>query len=159
MSGGVSQDIQRLTVVVSAVVQEGGPEFFGALPLTPQFLEVGHAEVVMHLLRYIVRGPGRPREGRNLLTMDPRPIRWPGNRVIGTPQASSRNRCSLRGFHNRPESPDPTRGCVSDGVNSQWESAVADGRERGVEGFREGNPGRDVARDAGKRRVRHSAGQ
>ena len=34
MSGGVSEHIQRLTVVVSAVVQEGGPKFFGALPLT-----------------------------------------------------------------------------------------------------------------------------
>ena len=62
MSGGVSEDIQRLTVVVSAVVPQSGSEFFGALPLAPQFLEVGHTEVVMHLLRYIVRGPGRPRK-------------------------------------------------------------------------------------------------
>ena len=67
MSGGVSEHIQRLTVIVSAVVQQGGPEFFGALPLTLQFLDVGHAEVVMHLLRYVVRGPGRSREGRDLL--------------------------------------------------------------------------------------------
>jgi hypothetical protein len=66
MSGGVSEHIQRLTVV-SAVVQQGGPEFFGALPLTLQFLDAGHAEVVMHLLRYIVRGPGRSRESRDLL--------------------------------------------------------------------------------------------
>jgi hypothetical protein len=67
MSGGVSEHIQRLIVVVSAVVQQGGPEFFGALPLTPQFFDAGHAEVVMHLFRYIVRGPGRSRESRDLL--------------------------------------------------------------------------------------------
>jgi hypothetical protein len=67
MSGRVSEHIQRLTVVVSAVVQQGGPEFFGAQPLTLQLFGVGHAEVVMHLLRYIVRGPGRSREGRDLL--------------------------------------------------------------------------------------------
>src|SRR6266571_4114367 len=67
MSGRVSEHIQRLTVVAGAVVQQGGPEFFGALPLTLQFLDAGHTEVVMHLLRYIVRGPGRSREGRDLL--------------------------------------------------------------------------------------------
>lgn len=67
MSCGVSEHIQRFTVVVSAVIQQGGPEFFGALPLTLQFLDVGHAEVVMHLLRHIVRGPGWSREGRDLL--------------------------------------------------------------------------------------------
>ena len=32
VSGGVSQHIQRLAVVVGAVVQQGGPEFFGAPP-------------------------------------------------------------------------------------------------------------------------------
>jgi len=32
MSGGVSEDIRRLTVVVSAVVPQGGSEFFGVLP-------------------------------------------------------------------------------------------------------------------------------
>src|SRR6516165_9727610 len=67
MSGRVSEHIQRLTVVVSAVVQQGGPEFFGALPLTLQFLDAGHAEVMVHLLRYVVRGPCRSREGRDLL--------------------------------------------------------------------------------------------
>ena len=67
MPSGVSEHVQRLAVVVSAVVQQGGPESFGALPLTLQFLDAGHAEVVMHLLRYIVRGPGRSREGRDLL--------------------------------------------------------------------------------------------
>src|SRR6202042_2755068 len=67
MPSGVSKHIQRFAVVASTVVQQGGPEFFGALPLTLQFLDAGHAEVVMHLLRYIVRGPGRSREGRNLL--------------------------------------------------------------------------------------------
>jgi hypothetical protein len=35
--------------------------------LTLQFLDAGHTEVVMHLLRYIMRGPGRSREGRYLL--------------------------------------------------------------------------------------------
>jgi hypothetical protein len=32
-----------------------------------QFLDAGHTEVVMRLLRYIMRGPGRSREGRDLL--------------------------------------------------------------------------------------------
>ena len=67
MPSGVSKHVQRLAVVVSTVVQQGGPEVFGALPLTLQFLDAGHTEVVMHLLRYIVRGPGRSREGRDLL--------------------------------------------------------------------------------------------
>ena len=65
MSGGVGEHIQRLTVVAGAVVQQGGPEFYGALPLTLQFPDAGHPEVVMHLLRYIVRGPSRSREGRD----------------------------------------------------------------------------------------------
>ena len=49
------------------VVDQGGPEFFDALPLALQFLDVRHAEVMMHLFRYIVRGPGRSRQGRDLL--------------------------------------------------------------------------------------------
>ena len=36
MSGGVGEHIQRFAIVVSAVVQQSGPEGFGALPLTPQ---------------------------------------------------------------------------------------------------------------------------
>ena len=67
MPGGVSKHVQRFAVVASTVVQQGGPEVFGALPLTLQFLDAGHTEVVMHLLRYIMRGPGRSREGRDLL--------------------------------------------------------------------------------------------
>ena len=67
MPSGVSKHIQRFAVVASTVVQQGGPEFFGALPLTLQFLDAGHTEVVMHLLRHIMRGPGRSREGRDLL--------------------------------------------------------------------------------------------
>jgi hypothetical protein len=39
--------------------------------LTLQFLDIGHAEVVMHLLRYIVRGPRRSREGGDLLESEP----------------------------------------------------------------------------------------
>src|ERR1700722_14637012 len=67
MTGGISEHIQRLVRVVSAVKDERGPQIFGALPLTVQFLDAGHTEVVMHLLRYIVRGPGRSGQGRNLL--------------------------------------------------------------------------------------------
>src|SRR6266487_2220035 len=75
MSGRVSEHIQRLTVVAGAVVQQGGPEFFGALPLTLQFLDAGHTEVVMHLLRYIVRGARSVARG-------PGP---PGKRTRGVP--------------------------------------------------------------------------
>jgi hypothetical protein len=76
MPGGVSEHVQRLTVVVAAVVEEDGPEFFGALPLASQFPDVGHAEVVMHLLRHIVRRPGRSREGRNPLEGEHAMSRW-----------------------------------------------------------------------------------
>jgi hypothetical protein len=50
MPGWVSEHIQRFAIVVRAVVQESGPEFFGALPLTPQFLHVGHAAPVAGVL-------------------------------------------------------------------------------------------------------------
>jgi len=32
-----------------------------------QVLDAGHPEVMMHLLGYVLRGPGRSREGRDLL--------------------------------------------------------------------------------------------
>lgn len=67
MPSRVGEHIQRLIHVVSPLVQHGCAEFFGTPPLTLQFLDGGHAKVVMHLLRHIVRGPGWPSERRNLL--------------------------------------------------------------------------------------------
>jgi hypothetical protein len=42
MPGGVSEHVLWLIIVVSAVVQQGGPGFFVAPPLTLQFTDVGH---------------------------------------------------------------------------------------------------------------------
>jgi hypothetical protein len=49
------------------VVEQRRAEPFGALALTSQLIQVRYAEVVVHLLRHIVRRPGRSCQSRDPL--------------------------------------------------------------------------------------------
>jgi hypothetical protein len=67
VAGWVREDIQRLAVVVGAIMKQRCSEFFCSLPVSLKLFHGGNGIVHVQLHRHIRGGPGRARKGIDLL--------------------------------------------------------------------------------------------